>query len=338
MLDLRTGRLHLRLMRADHLDTFTEYRNDPRLAEYQAWELPFTREQAQEIVDDQSGRDDVADGEWTTIAVELDGQHIGDVVAKVAGGGPVAEVGYTLRAEFQGKGYATEATNALIDHLIARGAHRIEGSLDDRNVPSMRVLEAVGMQYECLAKLAFPWRGEWVDDLRYSMTAAQRAAWVNRPRHAPETVELVEITPDDARAWTRIVTHHSQQRLVSPIANSFTDALFPELIDGAPVLPWLRGILADGERAGFMMVAAVTEAHPEPYLWRFMLDRAHQRRGIGERALGQLFALLREQGNTSIFTSYVADVPGSPEPFYRRLGFVPTGEMDDDETVARLTL
>ena len=338
MLDIRTQRLRLRLLREADVPVFVEYRNDPRLAEYQAWELPFSAESGEAIAAEQAQRDHVAEGEWTTMVVELDGTQIGDVVANLHHGGGVAEIGYTLMPEYQGKGYASEAAGALVDHLIARGVQRIEASLDVRNVPSMRVLEAIGLQFECIAKLAFCWRGEWVDDLRYSMTAAERAAWVARPRHAPETVELVDITPDDARAWTRVVTHYSQRQLVSPIANSFTDALFPELIDGAPVLPWLRGIVADGERAGFMMVAAVTDAHPEPYLWRFMLDRNHQRRGIGARALDQLFSLLREQGNTSIFTSYVAGVPGTPEPFYRGLGFVPTGEMDDDETVARLTL
>jgi RimJ/RimL family protein N-acetyltransferase len=338
VLDLRTERLRLRLLRDEHVDAFVAYRNDPRLAEYQAWELPFTRDQAQQIANDQAGRDDVADGHWTTIAVELDGEHIGDVVANVRAGGAIAEVGYTLRAEFHGKGYASEATNALIAHLVERGAHRIEASLDDRNVPSMRVLEAVGMQYECLAKQAFCWRGDWVDDLRYAMTADEWRAWRSRPVGPPEVVELVEIAAGTARPWETLATHWSQRRFVATVTESFADALFPAVEHGAPLQPWIRGIVADGERAGFLMAAAASDHHPEPYLWRLLVDRRHQRRGIGERAVQQFLDLQRADGRRSVLVSYVAGTPGSPEPFYRRLGFVPTGEIDGNETVARLTL
>ena len=40
----------------------------------------------------------------------------------------------------------------------------------------------------------------------------------------------------------------------------------------------------------------------------------------------------------SLMTSYVADVPGTPEPFYRSLGFQPTGNLIDDEIEATLNL
>ena len=338
MLDIHTDRLRLRLLRLDHVANFTAYRNDPRLAEYQAWELPFTSDQGHAIAAEQANRDDVADGEWTTIAIELDRAHIGDVVANVHSGGGVAEIGYSLMAEHQGLGYASEAAGALVDHLIAGGAQRIEAGLDTRNVPSMRVLEAIGLQFECIAKQGFRWRGSWVDDVRYAMTADERRAWVSRDLSDPQMVQLVPITPMDSRRWAQVRTHYSQRRLVSPVDISFADALFPEEVDGVPVTPWLRGILADGERAGFMMLAAVTPAHPEPYLWRLLIDRQHQRRSIGGRAIAELSELLRAQGCATLLTSYIAGVPGSPEPFYRRLGFVPTGEMDGDETIARLSL
>ena len=32
-----------------------------------------------------------------------------------------------------------------------------------------------------------------------------------------------------------------------------------------------------------VMLALVTDAHPKPYLWRLLVDRRHQRRGIGRR-------------------------------------------------------
>ena len=133
-------------------------------------------------------------------------------------------------------------------------------------------------------------------------------------------------------------THYSQRRLVSPMPNSFEDALFPEWIDGAPVTPWMRGIEADGAPVGFVMLADVTEHHPDPFLWRFLIDRRHQRRGIGATAIQLVIEHCRAKGWSRLMTSYVANVPGSPEPFYRGLGFRPTGEMDGVETVAALAL
>ena len=94
---------------------------------------------------------------------------------------------------------------------------------------------------------------------------------------------------------------------------------------------------ADGERVGFLMLAMVTDHHPEPYMWRLLIDRMHQRRGLGTRVLAVLCAQLREWGHTTLTTSW-GQGPGSPEPFYLAHGFVPTGDIDDDEIVGRLRL
>jgi RimJ/RimL family protein N-acetyltransferase len=199
----------------------------------------------------------------------------------------------------------------------------------------MRVLEALGMQFETLSRQSYPMRGTYVDDLRYAMLRADREAWLGRPRHSPAAVELVAITPGDAHRWAALRTHHSQERFVSPMTNSFRDALFPEVVDGAPVVPWLRGVLADGEPAAFVMLADVTEHHPEPYLWRLLVDRMHQRRGIGGTVLAALRAQLSAAGHRSLLTSWV-DGPGGPRRFYELLGFQPTGRVLDGEVEGRL--
>ena len=46
---------------------------------------------------------------------------------------------------------------------------------------------------------------------------------------------------------------------------------------------------------------------------------------------------VRRRGATHLWTSWVPSDDG-PGGFYRRLGFVPTGEIDDGEVVAVLTL
>jgi len=336
-LPLRTERLVIRTLEPRDLDAFVAYRTDPDIGRYQDWALPYTLEAARSLFDRQAALTGPTDGEGVQLAIEYGGEIVGDLYVELRHGGDIAVLGYTLSTAHQGKGFATEAVTRLVDALVDDGVHRIVATLDPENVPSMRVLEAIGFTFESFAPKAEFVRGEWVDDLRYSLLAEDRVAWRTRSLVTPDVVRFVEITPEDAYLWGRLKTHHSQERYVATMPLTFRDALFPEVIDGAPVVPWMRGVMGDDERVGFVMIAEVTDHHPEPYLWRLLVDRMHQRRGIGTRILAELCATLRDQGHATLLTSW-GEGPGSPRPFYERFGFVPTGRQIDDETEARLTL
>jgi len=338
MVILHTPRLRLRPAREADAATMAEYRSDPEIAKYQDWDMPYTLDRALAGAAKQATFDDLVEGSWVSFAIDFEGEMVGDIAACIHEGGGVAEMGYTLARQRHGHGYATEAANAMVDHLFQNhGVHRIEAGLDPENVASMRVLESVGMRMECLARDSCVARGEWVDDLRYSLLAHDRAEWMQRPRTRATKVEFVVITPDDAHLWGRLRTHHSQERFVSPMLSTFRDALFPEMYHGGTMVPWMRGILADGERVGFMMLGMVTEHHPEPYLWRLLIDRMQQRRGLGSDVLRLLIDQLREWGHCTLTTSWGVG-PGSPETFYLGQGFLPTGDFDDDEVIGRLQL
>jgi RimJ/RimL family protein N-acetyltransferase len=325
------------MMRVEDAPVVATYRADPAISHFQDWDLPYTLERAIVRLQDQSALEGITPGHWVNLGMEYEGELIGDLACHLHDNGRVAEIGYTLRSEFQGKGFASEGAGALVDHLLATTeVHRFEASLDKDNVGSMRVLEAIGMAFESLSRQSYPIRGRWDDDLRYAMLREDRGAWLERPASPPGALQLVEITPDDAYLWGRLRTHHSQERYVSPMALSFRDALFPEVIDGAPVVPWLRGVLADEERVAFVMLAEVTDHHPEPYLWRLLVDRMHQRRHVGTMVLQQLLEQLAAQGHRTLITSW-GEGPGSPRRFYERLGFVPTGRIVEGETEARLS-
>nr|WP_306239001.1 GNAT family N-acetyltransferase [Ornithinimicrobium cryptoxanthini] len=336
---LQTPRLVLRMLRQDDIGFLTAYRNDPQVAALQDWDLPYPRERAERLVAAHADRDDIAVGTGTQLAIDLDGQLIGDIFVGVDEHCGLAEIGYTLTRDNQGKGYAVEAVSAVVDDLIDRlGVHRLVAELSPDNDASARLLERLGMSFEYFAAKSFWWRGAWDDNTYYSMTAAQRRAWRVRPRSAPEQVRLVELTHANVWDYRRLRTHRTQEQFVATMDQSFTDALFPEPEQGHPVVPALRGIEADGEPAGFLMWAdAVNEGTPDPYLWRFLVDRQHQGRGIGGRALELWADDLRAAGHTAIETSWVQG-HGGPEPFYLQAGFVLTGEMDDGEAVARLSL
>jgi GNAT superfamily N-acetyltransferase len=111
---------------------------------------------------------------------------------------------------------------------------------------------------------------------------------------------------------------------------SFRDALAPSSLDGATLVPWLRAIAADGEIVGFIMAAEMTHAHPNPYLARFLVDRMHQRRGVGSAALDQFEQWCRDQGAVAIEVHWY-EGPGSPAPMYRARGYEPSGKVEDGE-------
>jgi diamine N-acetyltransferase len=74
------------------------------------------------------------------------------------------------------------------------------------------------------------------------------------------------------------------------------------------------------------------------YLWKLLIDERHQGRGYGAEVVRQVAGLVHAAGARELLTSYVP-ADGGPAGFYRRLGFVPTGELNDDgEIIVRLTL
>jgi diamine N-acetyltransferase len=94
-------------------------------------------------------------------------------------------------------------------------------------------------------------------------------------------------------------------------------------------------VAADGEVVGFVMLALPRAHDPRWYLWRLLVDARHQGRGVGRRAVGLVADRVRTGGGRELFTSWVPG-DGSPEGFYRRLGFAPTGEVEEGEVVAVL--
>jgi RimJ/RimL family protein N-acetyltransferase len=327
---LATERLTIRPLARDDITPFTSYRNDAEVARYQDWTLPYTRDLAHAVVDDAEEVGFPSPGRWLQLAiVDLDNRLLGDVAVWLDDDGLLAVIGYTLAAEHQRQGYATEAVRAVVDWLFTvRKVHRVAATIDPANLPSARVLERNGFRYIGTARSAALVRGEWTDDARFELLADEWKAWKRRPGR-PRRVELVEITPESLRTIAELDRAFSQRRFVSSVLQSYGDALVPPLHDGTRVQPWLRAIVADGEPVGFMMVAEPTPHQPHPYLWRFLIDWHHQGRGIGRAALRELAASRAAQGETHLLLSCIADVPGSPEPFYRRLGFERTGTINE---------
>jgi RimJ/RimL family protein N-acetyltransferase len=294
-------------------------------------------EDAEKVVSELVVMEGPKDKEWwmAVIADPDTDEALGDVAVHLSSEGRTAEVGYTLAKAHWGRGYATEAVPALVEYLFDDlGVTRQFGMLHPDNPASAMVLERTGFLFEGHTKLSF-WLGDEVsDDWIYGLTRPDWETWRNRKRLQPEKVGLIDITTENERMVSKLSTHRTQEEFVAPMLASFTDALFPELVDGAPVVPWMRAIVADDEIVGFVMLALRTEYHPEPFLWRLLIDRLHQRRGIGGRVLDLIAEDCLKMGDNTLLTSW-REGKGSPRRFYLRNGFEPTGRVVDDETEGR---
>ena len=155
---------------------------------------------------------------------------------------------------------------------------------------------------------------------------------MKQPKPASE-VSLREVTRENLKAVLMLAVHEHQQYFVSSNAISIAIAHY------SPERAWVRAIYADEVPVGFVMLD-VDETTPRYFLWRFMIDVRYQHRGYGARAMTLIIDHVRARPNaTELTTSVVQQPEGGPQPFYEGLGFVPTGEFDEDgEAYLRLAL
>jgi len=337
---IRTERLLIRPFRTDDAVGLAQRRNDPEVARYQDWSVPYPLDLADKIVLELVAMDGPQNGEWW-MAVVCDihrGEAFGDLALHLSQKARTAEVGYTFAREHWGNGYAVEALEALVEYLFDDlGVTRVFGMLHPDNRASAMVLERTGFLFEGHTRSSFWDEDEVSDDWIYGLTRRDREIWRDRLQGTPIVVSLVDVTVENEEVISNLRTHKTQESMVAPVGRSFTDALFPEVVDGAPMVPWMRGVVADDEMVGFVMLALRSDHHREPYLWRLLIDRLHQRRGIGGRVLDLIADECKTMGDTALLTSWV-EGKGSPRPFYERHGFKPTGNILDGETEARWRL
>jgi RimJ/RimL family protein N-acetyltransferase len=336
---LRTRRLTIRPLAPRDIPEFVRYRNIESIARYQDWPLPYTTDMAIQLVDDVGRLGRPTPDEWIQLAIDDGRTFVGDLAVWLDHDGQLASIGYTIAPEHQGRNYAVEAARAIVEWLFVDAeVHRITATLDPRNVASARVLERCGFEFVGTAPSSAFVRGEWTDDTRFSLLAPDWLAWRNRSTGRPATIEFVEVTYQNVREVCELEVAHSQRRFVSSVAFSIADAAHPPGRDGVVARPWYRAIVADGELAGFVMVALPDDAHPVPCLWRMLVGTWFQRRGIARQAIAMVADVLDEMGCDALDVSFV-DEPGGPERFYTQLGFERTGVIDDDgEVWARATL
>jgi diamine N-acetyltransferase len=175
---------------------------------------------------------------------------------------------------------------------------------------------------------------------------ARRQEKPEAPEIGPDAeVSLREITAETVRDICRLSDTLAPPRkyFVAPNAISIAQAYFEPKA-------WFRAIYADETPVGFVMIyddAGSPSGEPdgeppdhEPvyFLWRFMIAGPHHGKGFGRRAIELLVEYVKTRPGAQALEVSCGEGPGSPEGFYRKLGFERTGKMYGEEVGLSLEL
>jgi RimJ/RimL family protein N-acetyltransferase len=142
------GGVVLRRLAPSDLAAFQAYRRDAELGQYQGWS-PTSDTEAASFLLEISTAPLLQPGAWSQIGIATSDSQtlVGDIGLFLASDGKHAEIGFTLRRESQGLGLATVAVREAISLVFENtAADQVVGITDARNLPSIRLLERVGMR------------------------------------------------------------------------------------------------------------------------------------------------------------------------------------------------
>ena len=178
-LPIETSRLRLRSFVPGDLAALHAIRSREDVHRW-LYSQPCSEDEVREMLERRIARVDDAPETGVALAVELreSGEFVGDVSLTL--GSPEhrqAEIGFIFHPDHHGRGYATEAAEAVL--ALAFGTydlHRVYGRLEARNTASARVLQKLGMRREAHL-VENEWvKGEWQSELVYALLARERRA------------------------------------------------------------------------------------------------------------------------------------------------------------------
>ena len=158
-------------------------------------------------------------------------------------------------------------------------------------------------------------------------------------------VTLRKITSENLWEIVALKVGENQRRFVADNTRSLLEA-YVAITNGGVALPF--GIYAGDLPVGFLMISygckdwpdAPAIAHDNYSLWRLMIDERYQGQGFGKEALAEALRFIRTLPcgpATHCWLSYEPE-NSVAKKLYASFGFAETGEWDEDEIIAVLSL
>ena len=169
---LVTGRLVLReFVEADWADVLA-YQQDPRYLRYYPW-TERSEADVRNFVELFRGwqSEDPRRSYQLALTLKPSGRLIGNCgIRRKPDNDWEADIGYELDPDYWGKGYATEAARALVQHGFREmGLERISSWCIADNIASARVLERLGFRQEGVLRRNEYFKDRWWDTLLFAL-------------------------------------------------------------------------------------------------------------------------------------------------------------------------
>lgn len=170
-MELITPRLILRDLRMTDLDALCEMESDPALFRYEPG--PYTPEQTRSRLETSIDwdKDQPRKRYKFGITIRPEDRVIGRLsLSMITPEAREWEIGWTVNNREWGKGYATEAAQAVMVFAFKTlNIHRLIAFCHAENAASARVMEKIGMRREAYLRETRWLRGGWYDELLYAI-------------------------------------------------------------------------------------------------------------------------------------------------------------------------
>ncbi|HVG33593.1 MAG TPA: GNAT family N-acetyltransferase [Pyrinomonadaceae bacterium] len=147
----------------------------------------------------------------------------------------------------------------------------------------------------------------------------------------------IELRKIDEHNWREVIAlevHKHQENFVASNLQSLAECYVnPGGCEHHPL-----AIYDDGKAVGFALYVRDDEDSRVQWIKRFMIDKNHQRHGLGRAALVKLINLIRELEGCREINLMVVPENKAAQNFYQGLGFIDTEQMHEGEMIFSLAL
>ncbi|MER2080206.1 MAG: GNAT family N-acetyltransferase [Ruminococcus sp.] len=146
-MDILTERLRLTPLTLSYLDSACAYALNPENTQMMVFLPNRDKAETEAFIRRAEAEWSKERPEFLEFAVLQGGEHIGGVTLYFEGDFSRGELGWIIRLDCQGKGYAAEAAQGLMDYFHRHwGLNRFIAHCDSENIASRRVMEKLGMR------------------------------------------------------------------------------------------------------------------------------------------------------------------------------------------------
>ncbi len=146
------------------------------------------------------------------------------------------------------------------------------------------------------------------------------------------TIELKEVDVNNWNACIRLQLKEDQTKFIAPNVYSIAQSkVEPNLLPYA--------IYANKDLIGFALV----DSQPYPkdlchWILRFMIDASYQGQGYGKASMKTIIEHIKAMPNSAAIRISFDPLNDAARALYLKMGFIDTGELEDDEVVFEMRL